>query len=73
VQLVHGRLNRPEKRNLRKCFDGHVNNFPPLEFTRVNVNSILAASTRGDLPASTRGEYSRQCEIALTHLFCYPF
>ena len=23
------------------------------------------ASTRGDLRASTRGEYSRQCEIAL--------
>jgi len=28
--------------------------FPALEFTRVNVNGVLAASTRGDLRASTR-------------------
>jgi len=27
------------------------------------------ASTRGHLRASTRGEYSRQCEIALTDSF----
>ena len=53
MQLVHGRLNRPEKRNLCKCFDRHVNNFPPLEFTRVNVNSILAASTRKQVLAAT--------------------
>ena len=65
MQLVHGRLNRPEKRNLHKCFDRHVNNVPPLEFTRVDVNS---RPRRGDLRASTRGEYSRQCEIALTHV-----
>ena len=58
MQLVHGRLNRPEKRNLRKCFYRHVNNVPPLEFTRVNVNSILAASSR-----QLAGEYSRRASV----------
>jgi len=32
---------------------------------RCTRREYSAASTRGDLRASTRGEYSRQCEIAL--------
>ena len=43
MQLLHGRLNRPEKCNLRKCFDRPVNNVPPLEFTRGDLRQCETA------------------------------
>jgi len=52
MQLVHGRLNRPEKCNLCKCFGRHVNNVPPLEF---GIHSRQCE------------QYTRrQCEMAVT-------